>query len=358
MAHCRVSTVNTRTKTHCKDSITLTAQHINSTAHWQHLIICPSSAAAPLIATPFVHNANARTRQGETHTQDTPLQLNPDVRVHIQGYTGATKAPCTPPTENTDRRHGMLSAACPRTRAHHSAAHPCHSTRQVSSHADGAQGSTTARTVESTSTAARCPWARQRCNSGQTAGMDLTLSHERGGAVVQRVHLLRSLAVGVGAHVQLLGPLPEEHLEQGAAASLPRERWKSRVMQEPGRGTTPQDRTRRQATHRDIARPPAARPVLRRAHVRRRGHAPARRPHVITARASVGGSREPQDRRRAPVPPACGASQCSLLRPPPRPQPLPRATAGAAAALPASPYLFLLCLFAQGSDECYHSSEV
>jgi len=290
VAHCRVSTVNTRTKTHCKDSITLTAQHINSTAHWQHLIICPSSAAAPLIATPFVHNANARTRQGETHTQDTPLQLNPDVRVHIQGYTGATKAPCTPPTENTDRRHGMLSAACPRTRAHHSAAHPCHSTRQVSSHADGAQGSTTARTVESTSTAARCPWARQRCNTGQTAGMDLTLSHERGGAVVQRVHLLRSLAVGVGAHVQLLGPLPEEHLEQGAAASLPRERWKSRVMQEPGRGTTPQDRTRRQATHRDIARPPAARPVLRRAHVRRRGHPPARRPHVITAgaRAWVG----------------------------------------------------------------------
>ena len=133
----------------------------------------------------------------------------------------------------------MLSAACPRTRAHHSAAHPCHSTRQVSSHADGAQGSTTARTVESTSTAARCPWARQRCNSGQTAGMDLTLSHERGGAVVQRVHLLRSLAVGVGAHVQLLGPLPEEHLEQGAAASLPRERWKSRVMQEPGRGEPP-----------------------------------------------------------------------------------------------------------------------
>ena len=184
----------------------------------------------------------------------------------------------------------MLSAACPRTRAHHSAAHPCHSTRQVSSHADGAQGSTTARTVESTSTAARCPWARQRCNTGQTAGMDLTLSHERGGAVVQRVHLLRSLAVGVGAHVQLLGPLPEEHLEQGAAASLPRERWKSRVMQEPGRGTTPQDRTRRQATHRDIARPPAARPVLRRAHVRRRGHPPARRPHVITAgaRAWVG----------------------------------------------------------------------
>ena len=239
VAHCRVSTVNTRTKTHCKDSITLTAQHINSTAHWQHLIICPSSAAVPLIATPFVHNASARTRQGETHTQDTPLQLNPDVRVHIQGYTGATKAPCTPPTENTDRRHGMLSAACPRTRAHHSAAHPCHSTRQVSSHADGAQGSTTARTVESTSTAARCPWARQRCNTGQTAGMDLTLSHERGGAVVQRVHLLRSLAVGVGAHVQLLGPLPEEHLEQGAAASLPRERWKSRVMQEPGRGEPP-----------------------------------------------------------------------------------------------------------------------
>jgi len=41
----------------------------------------------------------------------------------------------------------------------------------------------------------------------------LTLSHEGGGAVVEGVHLLRALAVGVGAHVKLSRPaaLEETH---------------------------------------------------------------------------------------------------------------------------------------------------
>jgi len=34
----------------------------------------------------------------------------------------------------------------------------------------------------------------------------LTLSHERGGAVVEGIHLLHALAVGVGAHKKLCGP--------------------------------------------------------------------------------------------------------------------------------------------------------
>ena len=42
----------------------------------------------------------------------------------------------------------------------------------------------------------------------------LTLCHERGSAVVKRVNFLGTLAVSVRAHVKLLGPLPEEHLEK------------------------------------------------------------------------------------------------------------------------------------------------
>jgi hypothetical protein len=40
----------------------------------------------------------------------------------------------------------------------------------------------------------------------------LTLSDEGSGAIVKGVHFLHALAVGVRAHVKLLGPLPEEHL--------------------------------------------------------------------------------------------------------------------------------------------------
>jgi hypothetical protein len=43
----------------------------------------------------------------------------------------------------------------------------------------------------------------------------LTLSHEGGGAIVQRVNLLHALAVSVGTHVKSLGPLLEEHLPNG-----------------------------------------------------------------------------------------------------------------------------------------------